>query len=579
MALYESDLVEYYKKIWLEADSYYSTNVKQDWDRNRNMYTDTYLFKKKLDWQTTVYEPVADSLITRLANYFNRILVTSEDTYYDIFHKNDVIAQGFKDIVGAVLLDTKFPLVFNDAFKAALLTSPYITRVDYLYDYEPYPVENKNAPNGIGSQMYITGRTQIKDVNPYDFRLDPNGDAYQIETKRVDLATFTLMARLNNWKHQDDVAYDVTRPAPSETPNRLPMAQVRLDYVWTRTLTDKTGALKDRNIHFIIANGKWIVYFKRNILPRSMSPYVVGFPMKNLVGRYGRGYLTKLHSVLITYLESINLIMDMFKLMTLGAFEVDTSAVDSASAHIYSSGIVPGKMYPTIKPNSIRQIFQSTPFQLALPIVQYMDKIVQNNSFQSEFFQGAPTVKGRPTAQEITTKTQQSTGFLSDIANELERTVIIPTIELVLTNELIYMDDPLHVDLSNHIKSSEAYNYIRSMPFNERIKALRESQFEARGISGKVIRMGMFNKFIQILNVIANIPEIVQQLDPAKVSKLLFQGIDLNEDLVLRTTPAPVPTQAAPGQPQAAGNQKESNQAGMPPPNQVAQILATQREV
>ena len=90
-------------------------------------------------------------------------------------------------------------------------------------------------------------------------------------------------------------------------------------------MTNEQGKILDENVHFIVANKEHVVYYGKNILPKGQFPYVVGFPMKVLKGRYGRGYITKLRSLLSSYVESMNLLLDAFTLNTLGVYEVVTN--------------------------------------------------------------------------------------------------------------------------------------------------------------------------------------------------------------------------------------------------------------
>jgi hypothetical protein len=281
-----------------------------------------------------------------------------------------------------------------------------------------------------------------------------------------------------------------------------------------------------------------------------MFPYVVGFPMKVIVGRYGRGYISKLRSVIDSYLEALNLMMDDYKIATLGGFEMNMDLADDRFTHMYTT-YEPGKVYP--KRGDGRLLQQSVTNQIdtsGFLVINELDRIIQNRSFQNEFFQGRPTSKGRPTFGEIQTKTQESLEFFSDIANELERTVIDPTLKLILATEFIYMDDDEKLDLTSRVDSTEALKTLKGKTFADRMRLLREVQIEARGISSKIAKQGNFGKLIQVLNVLGNFPELVKAIPGKKLLDFIFDAIDERVDTLFDTglLDAPVPQEEPPDQ-------------------------------
>ena len=297
-------------------------------------------------------------------------------------------------------------------------------------------------------------------------------------------------------------------------------------------LTDERGKILDEHVHFIVANKEYVVYYGKNILPKGQFPYVVGFPMKVLKGRYGRGYITKLRSLLSSYVESMNLLLDAFTLNTLGVYEVVTSNIETGKAHLFGS-VVPGRLYPVSSTGTINQVYNNSVNPNATNLLFVLDRLIQNRSFQNEFFQGQPTSKGRPTASEINQKSQETSGFFADIANEIERAIIEPTLELVLHTELIYMNDESHFDYSKSLEDSEALDVLKVLTFNERINAIKDATLTVKGISGKVLKMTNFQKLMQIINVIGNMPQVAQAVDPSKFVKRIFESFDENPEDIL----------------------------------------------
>lgn len=529
MAVSNRKVVEYFEHIWAEAEEEHQ-RVRGGWRANLELYNDIYDFGEKLDWQTKLREPITDNLIVRMTNFFSRILITSDNEYFTVKHKQSTTASGLKDLTSTVLRDNEFPSVFSDALKYSLLTSPYVNKVTYKYHDEAFPSMKNNGE--ITLETDTVGRVVVEFVNPFNIRLDPRGDSYIIEQKTVDLADFKAIGRANGWTNIDAVALKVGKKRAQEEDVENFRPRVRLHYVYTKALTDNMGNILDDNVHFIIAEGEHVVLYKKNFLPKGMFPYVVGFPMKVITGRYGRGYISKLRSLLVTYIESMNLLMDSFMLATLGAYEVVEPNIGDDADHLFSS-LSPGRLYPVKEPNTLNRVFDSAVDPMAPNIVFLLDKLIQNRSFQNEFFQGQPTAKGRPTASEVSIKTRESVSFFSDIANEIERTIITPLLELVISTELIHMDDRDHVDFFEGFDSTEAMKGIRSLSFTERINALKNSMIEVTGISGKVQQLGNFEKIVQILNVIGNIPSLANAIDPKKLAEKIFESVDIAPDEIL----------------------------------------------
>ncbi|MEM3063720.1 MAG: hypothetical protein QW303_09305 [Nitrososphaerota archaeon] len=531
MEITEREILEYFNFIWTEADSYFNSRVKPDWDENYRLYTDAYEFQNKLRWQARIKDPIADNLVTRMANFLTRILISVEGDYFDILHNDKARAQGYKDLVGTILNDNNFPVIFNETLKHALVTSIYVNKVSYTYSLECFPLYNTDTKE-FSTQEKTVGRVRIDRVSPWDIRLDPAGDSYIIEIKELDIADFRQLAIANRWMNTDRVLMQTLSPVmPSDSSKpALYRPKITLYYVYTKALTNKSGKILDDNVHFIVANKQHVIWYEKNLLPNGRFPYVVGQPLKSLVGRYGRSYLSKLKSVIMSYLESLNLILDSFQLATLGTFEYDVSAVVTDASHTFTARVEPGRFYPVNRPNSIRQIFNANIPAISLQMLFYLDRVIQNRSFQTEFLQGMPTVKGRPTASEISIKTQESSNFFTDIASEIERNIITPLIELVLATELIYMDDEFHVELLGNIKSLESFNLVKSLPFNDRIADYRESKITAKGLSGKILKSSNLNKLLQIVSVLGNMPQLLQALDSRKFLTELFYMFDMMPD-------------------------------------------------
>ena len=527
MKISPEQIISFFSYINNEAEPAY-TQSAQDWRENMRFYMDEYQFDNKLDWQTKIKDPVVDNLVVRLSNFFVRILMSTDNKYFTVEHPNAAYKAGLNKILEQVLSNNKFPLVFGDALKFSLLTSPYYTKVKYTYDETTYPMANEQTGE-LEEASEVVGKTAISAINPFNMRLDPNGDSYIIEKKTVSVADFERISRVNGWTNTKKVLRQ-TLQLGEEKENHL--AEVHLCYVYAKYISDKKGNVLDTNVHFVIAGDTTVVYYGKNNLPNGDFPYIVGFPMKVLQGRYGRGYISKLRSLLSSYVESMNLLLDAFRMSTLGVYELVTTNVESGKAHLFGS-ITPGRLYPVTAPNTINQVYNQSMNPNATSLLSVLDRLIQNRSFQNEFFQGQPTSKGRPTAQEIATKSQETASFFTDIASEIERSIVTPSLEAILNTELIYLDDATHEPMYTEDDLDSPVRALISLSFNERMRILREAKITVRGISGKVLKMTNFNKLMQIVNVIGNMPQVASAIDPLKFVERIFESFDeIPEDIL-----------------------------------------------
>lgn len=532
--LLETQILDYFRFIWKEADEYFMAYVKPEWDANKALYEDSYEFKKKFAWQARYKDPIADNLVSRLANFLTRVLVTvPDDDFFEVKAKDETKRIGYKELALQVMKANKFPLIFRESLQKGLISSLVVNKVEYLLEDITFPVWNAKSRD-FSIEKKVIGRTHIKHVNPWMIRLDPKGDSYIIEIEEIDLPAFLERAKVNNWVNVDNVVMNTLNPAlggvyEENAPPSNFRPKITLHHVYTKAITDNQGNILARDYSFIVANMKNVVQFKRNLLPRGKFPYVVGHVIKSAFGRYRRAYLSKLRSIIKGYLDSLNLVIDGFRLSMLGIFEYDISGISTDTAHQFTAVLEPGKFYPVTTPNTIRHIFNPQFPAIGLQDVFLKDRIIQNRSLQTEFFQGAPTAKGRPTATEIGTKTRESTQFITDIANEQENEYIEPIIELILDTEAIYLNEPNHIDVVEN--SSEfakpAVSRIIQMDFSERIRDVLDLRVSAKGISGKIQKGIDLNKIIQVLTILGNIQGIGQTIDIPKLVSSILATVDL----------------------------------------------------
>lgn len=526
----EKSVLDYFKAIWMQADSYFTQFIEPEWRVNERLYLDLYEIPvEKMDWQMDIKTPVVDNLVTRMTNFFTRILVSSEARYFTVDAPDKDKANGYRDILAGVLRDNKYPTdVFSVSHARGLLRSLYVNKVCFVTEERKMPAYNEETGE-YTIQTTRKSRTRIFPVDPYNIRLDPSGQKrYIIEIQPdVPLHDFVAMAQANGWSQIDEIVkYVNEQTTQTQTQKHLPTVCIK--YAYAKALTNKMGKSLLDDVYMVVVDDKFVVYVGKNVLPDGEFPYIAENPIQSLDNVYGRSYISKIKSIVINYIEAMNLMMDAFRVAALGVYEYDASLVSTDAAHLFTNGLKPGAFYPkTGSGQVLRGVFNnSLQNSAAQGIIFILDRELQNRSFQNEFFAGQPTAKGRPTFGEISLKTQESTAFMTDIANYIEDKIIAKLFWLVLVTEMVYMDDEEKVDMTENISEASVRARVLGLSFTERMNDVLSMTLEVRGISGKIRKLGSFNRMMQVFSVLGNIPGFMTALRANQLLDSVLEAID-----------------------------------------------------
>jgi len=590
------DIMNYFWAVWEQSDEYWQKTIKPDWDRNEELYRDKFKQNPKQRWQSEVEIPIVDQLVTRITQFFVRTLVNTFEGFFQVKHDNPLKAQAYSDILKAILRDNKYAEeVFANALAYAWTNALYVTKTYWCTDDETFP---KLEDGELVWDSEAKSKVRIDVINPRNMRLDPSGDQYIIEHQEdVPYYEFDRIGKKAGWINLDKVKQSIflaSMPIEDGAKQELGsggkyLPTVSIDYVYTKALTNDSGELLCEDIYFVVVNRDYVVDFGYNMGINGDTPYTVHNPMLDVYGRYGRPYISKLRSLIQQYINVVNLMVDSSILSGLGTHELDRELLDPAMAHTVTRDIDPGLLLSkrgqgkllesTYPPNGV--------VQSLLQVAYFFDQQIQTHSYQTEFFDGQNTSRGRKTATEVQTKTQQSNTFFTDIATQIENHSVKPTIEKALYTYLINMDDPATKDLSENISDPAVRGFFQSLSHEERIKDIRELQIEVRGISGRLQTQNDFNKVIQLLSVLGNFG-ITQGLTQAKLIDKAFEVVDntpdefFDMDLIRQIqeqvgTQQPTQPGAPPSEPGTAGmDGKVAGGSAQPPDAAMAKMMAEQ---
>jgi hypothetical protein len=164
----------------------------------------------------------------------------------------------------------------------------------------------------------------------------------------------------------------------------------------------------------------------------------------------------------------------------------------------------------------------------------FLDRELQNKGYVNEFFSGQATAKGRPTLGEINLKTQESTAFFTDMASHTEDAKISVDLKLLLYTQLMHLHvssgdiDALLADADDTDAS-----VIKGLTPQDIMNDLQDLRIEVTGISGKIKALANFNRYLQIFNVIGNMPGVQNSTLVSDFVRKMFKIIDDSPEEVI----------------------------------------------
>lgn len=528
-AVLHDTLKSYFDAVWHEADGYWSDKIKDHWDHAEKLYQDNYGFPfRRYNWQSKMKSPVVDNLITRISYHIYKVLVNiAAGRYFTVDHPNEARAKAYEELLKLDLKRENYPKKFIESFAQSLLNSIMVHKIVYAKTVHYIPTFNQTLMKYDKLEPKVKATVQIQKIDPRNIRLDPMGDRYIIEcVNKVPWHEFLHIARANKWKNVHAIEKEL-----DNKDQHLPT--VDLKYVYCKSLVDEKGKEISTNVYFVVAEDKYVVHVDNYLLPDGRFPYSVGAPMMDVYGRYGRSYVSKVADIITHHVGFQNLTLDAAQLSALGTHEYDIEVASSDSAHTFTSGVSPGKMFPKVGQGKMLNSAYPDANQIPglLQIGYYLDRELQNKGYVNEFFAGQATAKGRPTLGEINLKTQESSAFFTDMASHVESNKISQDLELILFTRLLHLHENRD-DLQSEISHLDPaiQDTIRQLTPEVIMDDLMNFRITVHGVSGKLQKQANFEKFIAVWQVLGNMPLVQGTAIFSKITKEVLELLDDSAD-------------------------------------------------
>jgi hypothetical protein len=298
-----------------------------------------------------------------------------------------------------------------------------------------------------------------------------------------------------------DEVKDRLRDLDIDETSNLYRKQVLIQRYWG-DITDESGEKLHENVYFELANGQYLILPpKKNPYWHKKIPFVICSPLQVIFRKTGQSILEGMRTIQFSMNNIVNLQLDALLYELLGIPEIDSNKLLNPNE---ITALVPGRLIrrsSTAPPGPAVTIERPTSFSNApITMMELLRRSAQNSHFVTDIVMGMPTIQGQnATATEITRKGGESTQAFQGIANEFEDNLLIPLLEMSISNLLQYDD---FIDTSN-----EFLLPYKLMSRGQRVAMLQgDYKLEARGISSFFEMQQNLQNIVSILQIMKQIP-------------------------------------------------------------------------
>lgn len=519
-------------------------------------------WNQKAGWQTRLFIPRLSSMIKKTTAIMRQALIEADEfwTIGPPFPDTDITPPPtkdeleeqkkdfIKDAVNKVFDDNNFFKTFSIAAKYAMLTSLMIAKIYYKDDW-----------------------IVIEAIDPFDVYLDPSGKNRYIIHK-------TIQDYDKIKKSAENGIYDI------EEVNKLPLVYeskekredaIRRGVIPTNIHSRRQVTLLEFYGDIISEEGDEVLY--NQVATIANEEYLIKPPQPNPYRHNKPPFVITAidwdpksiyhHSIYENQLSLIQTVSELMESVTDGAkitavpmAEIDIDKVDNPDDILDT--IEPGKLFKTRDGGNALSIKHYPAFAPEImQLIWAFNSEIQNTSGMTEFLQGQPTSKGRPTAREILSKTNQGLSLFESYARNIENDWITPVIEMVY-EDLIMLVTQNKVSKLKPLLAKYNYNTDAMTPQQRQLLIEGSYQFKTFGISLTISNQDRLTKIIDFLKIIGNIPGIAQRLNADGILTQVAKLMDIHKSQFVN--PAP-PVQAVPqipmgGVPPSAAMQPPSQQ-------------------
>lgn len=511
----------------------------QTWLMNLDLYWNRYDFSKKAPWQAREVMPELPQYVDRFAAAMREALVSSE-RFFTVKVENDQendIADVIRKFMGVLL--------------RRIARSPSGHPVDFLSVFEEimkFGALAMNAaviiPKWDGKNVYIG----CEPVDPYNIFLDPTGRGlYRIRRIEMDMHELRALAAktddhgkfLYNKDNIDLATAAVVALMRAErekrtgtgqwlTSNRKPV----ILHEYLCTLVDNEGEVRGENVLCVVANNQFLIRGPEKNPFWHGRDWLITSPIITVpLSPYGRGYVENFASIVKTFNELTNLLLDGVFTSAMKAFAVVPSMLEDPSQ--IDEGVYPNVVFRLQEGAQVAEFLKEVDLgslpQDALGMWQALKKEMQEGAAFNEISLGNLAPKGRTSATEIGSAEQNSSSFIRSIARNIEVLFLEPMLDVLWKTALQHLSKD-----DGEMKDALGDEWFSVLLKARKKFAKYRVTFVVRGISSLVLKQQKLQGVMQLMQTVQGNPlllqKFMQEVDMGKLLNLMFDLLDVEKD-------------------------------------------------
>lgn len=274
----------------------------------------------------------------------------------------------------------------------------------------------------------------VRDMYPDPFA--EGGDVYKgkyfVEYSEADRDILEERARVGMYDSIEDIGEPVLSREDSRKKIDLKTrTSRRRDGIleFQGDILDPDGNLVARDWMVTVVNERSVVRCAPNPLITKKKRYIWTTPLKHRNRVWGDSLVDADAHVQVAVTQMLDLMIDSTKYAVLNAFWYDSSKADEPTP---PDTISPGMIIPASGGQPIGKLDFNSRANEAWPIVRDLLDWGGKSTQISEWADGSPTSRGRPSAAEVTGKTAAGQQHLNNMMRDLERHDLEPALQLTM---------------------------------------------------------------------------------------------------------------------------------------------------
>ena len=428
--------------------------LEDGWRLYEAAYFSQYSHTDREAWQSRLEIPEVTNKIRAAVAQMSGSLLEADD-WFSVFERGTVTDSRVVELVEKWLsLEVKntdfinhYSKLFEDAFLygTGWLAFGFEEYIDYrprtvtkpLYA-DPQAAMQANmqglplSETVVETDAIARGRNVLRNVSPWDVYPDPfattfSDAKYVLEETMVDeydiyagrtAGMYDFEGELGSPMGMSDAA--LSSATPSAWARRQSPTTKRKRHLVTTyygCLYDAAGEMVCKNFKVVLADYKTVLSIGPNPLWNGEFPYICSTPLDHREMLWGRSLVETDALIQAEMTGLTNLMLDDIRYSVLAAFVMDPSKSEEP---IDIDSVEPGRVYRG-RDGMIQKLSFTSQSSAAWPILQHLQQIGDTSTGITEFVQGRPTSRGRPSATEINQKSSAGQAYLSTIARGSER--------------------------------------------------------------------------------------------------------------------------------------------------------------